>query len=244
MRGSRVLDFGCGAHRPASMALLFYLCGARQVLGVDVEDIFDVGSVAAGILAEIMSILFGKPGIGFERIGESREAILRRLSAVDFEALLRGDLRAGLPQSIQWRNCYFEELPQEEREFDAMFSHCVFEHVADVYGTLAQLRENISPRGFMVVVIDFKDHRCYAGTAKSWFQYLMDDSDHEPGYINKVRYTEFIEIAKRAGFANEATILETINPSAEERAQFLPKYESLSERDITTSGARILFRPL
>jgi len=65
-----------------------------------------------------------------------------------------------------------------------------------------------------------------------------------PGYINKVRHSAFIQIARDAGFGVENCVLETTHPSPEERARFLPEFEALSEIDISTCGARILFRPI
>jgi SAM-dependent methyltransferase len=244
LSGARVLDFGCGAHRPLSMALLFHLCGAKQVLAVDVEPVFDIGSVAAGVLAEVIAVQFGVPKFVFEALGENKELVFQRLAALDVGALVRGDLRGGLPKSIQWRESYFESLPEEERFFDVLFSYCVFEHVEEVFCTLALLRKYINSNGYAVIVIDFKDHRVYSGEAPSWFQYLIDGPENEPGYINKIRYSEFVEIARDAGFAVEKTVFETIVPSLEERSRFTPAYAAMSDIDINTSGARILFKPV
>jgi len=244
LRGKKVIDFGCGAHRPLSGALLYYLCGAREALALDIEAMFDRGSVAIGVISQVLSIMFAKCQFDFASAGVDQKVVLQRLADVDLPALLKGDLRRGLPRSIQWRNSFYETLPLEEKAFDVLISNTVFEHISDLSGTLGTLRENINPDGFMVIVIDYKDHRIYNGTAQSYFQYLMDGSDHLPGYINKVRHSAFIQIARDAGFGVENCVLETTHPSPEERARFLPEFEALSEIDISTCGARILFRPI
>jgi SAM-dependent methyltransferase len=244
LEGKKVIDFGCGAHRPLSGALLYYLCGARSVLAVDIEAMFDRGSVAAGIISQVLSIMFNRARFDFSGAGASRKLALQRLADLDLTALVEGDLRRGLPESIIWKNSYYEELSKEEKAFDVLISHTVFEHISDLSGTLNTLRANISPDGFMIIVIDYKDHRIYDRTAQSYFQYLMDGSDHLPGYINKVRHSEFVQIAARAGFLVEDCVLEVTPPSPEERARFLPQFAHLSDTDISTCGARILFKPV
>jgi SAM-dependent methyltransferase len=242
LEGKKVIDFGCGAHRPFSGALLYHLCGARRVLAIDLEPAFDIGSVAVGLVSEILLIMFGGSVFDLERAGVPRQDVIKRLADVDIPALLRGDLRIGLPQSVEWKNCYFEDLSPDEQSFDVLISNTVFEHVADVAGTFRALRRNISPDGFMVITIDYKDHRIYEGTATSFYQYMIDGG--EPvGFINKVRHTEFIGIAASEGFEVQEFALETVSPSSEERAGFLAQYADSSELDISTCGARVLFRP-
>jgi SAM-dependent methyltransferase len=244
LSGKKVIDFGCGAHRPLSGALLYYLCGARNVLAIDIEGMFDRGSVAMGIISQVLSIIFDKARFDFLGAGASRKLALQRLADLDLPALIDGDLRKGLPASIDWKNTYYEELTKDERAFDVLISNTVFEHISDVGGTLSTLRANINPGGFMIVVIDYKDHRIYDRTAQSYFQYLMDGSDHLPGYINKIRHSEFVRLAEAAGFRVEDCVLEITPPSPEERARFLPQFAHLSDTDISTCGARILFMPV
>jgi SAM-dependent methyltransferase len=244
LEGKKVIDFGCGAHRPLSGALLYYLCGASNVLAIDIEAMFDRGSVATGVIAQVLSIMFNKACFDFSSAGASRKLALRRLADLDLTALVGGDLRTGLPASIQWRNSYYEELSKEEQAFDVLISNTVFEHISDLSGTFNTLRANINPGGFMIIVIDYKDHRIYNRTAQSYFQYLMDGSDHLPGYINKVRHSEFVRTAAGAGFSVEDCVLEVTPPSSQERARFLPQFAGLSDADISTCGARILFKPI
>lgn len=241
--GRRVLDFGCGAHRPLSNALIYYLCGAENVTAIDVDDIFDIGSVASGLVAQCAQIVFGD-AFEFGRLRVERKEVLERLSRVNLKALRCGDIYRGLPEEIQWRQTYYEHLPHSMKQYDILIANTVFEHVVDVYGTLCELRKNISADGIAVIVIDYKDHRAYAGTTQSYYHYLIDDGDHIPGYINKMRHTEFVTAAQRAGFAVVREILEPMQPTEAERERFLPKYAALSEQDLTTSGARILFKPI
>jgi SAM-dependent methyltransferase len=241
-QGRKVLDFGCGAHRPLSGALLYHLCGARRVLAIDLEPPFDIGSVAAGLISEIILLLFGGASYDLERAGVARQEMVRRLADVNIPALLQADLRRGLPASIDWKSCYYEQLSPEEQTFDALISNTVFEHVSDVAGTFRNLRKKISPDGFMIVTIDYRDHRAYERAGTSFFQYMIDGGS-PVGYINKVRHTKFLKIAASEGFVAQESVLETVPPSPQERAAFLPEYTNLSELDITTCGARVLFRP-
>ncbi|CAM5381190.1 class I SAM-dependent methyltransferase [Sphingobium scionense] len=240
----KVLDFGCGAHRPLSAALVFHLCGAREVTAIDLEPFFDEGSIAVGLVAQCLGVMFDRDFFDLKGAGLDYGQAMTRLGAIALDRLLDGDIRSGLPESIRWRHCFYEELPEQEQLFDVMVSHTVFEHVADPKTTLMNLRRNMSPDGFGIIVIDYKDHRAYAGTAPSYYQYLMDDLDHMPGYINKIRHSAFVDIVASAGFEVLECVRERMYPSQEERNQFLPRYASLSEDDITTSGARILIRPI
>jgi hypothetical protein len=69
----------------------------------------------------------------------------------------------------------FPSLPELDGEFDLIVSNACLEHVADVGGLFARLRQLSAPRTTMVHQIDGKAHM-------RWF------SDHDP--LNHLRYSE------------------------------------------------------
>jgi hypothetical protein len=78
----------------------------------------------------------------------------------------------------------------------------------------------------------------------------MDDGDYFPGFINKLRHSSMISLIRQAGFSVVEQVVEREEhayfpqPSADDRARFLPHYQDLSPEDVAITAARLLLRPL
>lgn len=235
------IDFGCGSPRPFGVSNLLYLAGAQKVTAIDFEDIQDPGAVAGAALATVLAALTARLTDAFSPLGVT-DAILRHQAfQYDCGRLLEGDM-GGIPQSIRLFKGSFDEMPESDKAFDIMVSNSVFEHIAEIHSCLAQLRSTISPNGAIYTAIDYRDHRAYAQGLSGW-EYFVDDGDYTPGYINKIRHSEMVEIISDAGFRVDEEILVREIPSPDLSSRFLPKYKNMPKDDIEIQEARLLLRP-
>lgn len=241
LHGKTCIDFGCGAIRPLSVSSLMYLLGAENVLAVDMEQPGDEASRAVGLYALLLAVLSGRLGIDTTRIAVTPRALRERCAAFDFGALLSGDMR-GVPEAIRLRTGNYLALPAQERRFDLLTSYSVLEHVADLASYLRGFRESVSASGAVFAAIDYRDHRVYTIGASRW-QYLLDDGDHAPGYINKVRHSEMLRLIAASGFAVAECEVVHEEPPPHELAAFLPRYRDMAREDITITEAHVLLTP-
>jgi hypothetical protein len=95
-------------------------------------------------------------------------------------------------------------------------------------------------------VIDFNDHRIYAGEVKSPFEFLKIESRAPLVHgSNRIRCAEFRTLFERHGFIVEHVATAgayTAELSAEEQAQFVEPYRSMRRENLATVGARFVVR--
>lgn len=236
-----VIDFGCGATRPVTASILMYLLGARSCMALDLEEPFDFGGIAVAEYCNILAVISDKAPLNYHGAGRELRELQLRAADFDMASLLRGDLQKGLAPNIRHRLCRFQDIPPEERAFDLMISNSVFEHVNDIDAVLKLARSSISEDGFIYTSIDFRDHRLYAASLSPW-QFLVDDDDYSPGYINKIRFTEMCQIIRDASFEIVECSVKREQPPHEILENILPKYE-MSEVDLETVEAQLLLKP-
>ncbi len=242
LHGKTCIDFGCGAVRPLSVASLLYLLGADNVLAVDMVEPPAEAPVAVGVYALILAVLSGRLGTDTTRVAVTPRALREQCAAFNLGALLDGDLR-GVPGTIRLRNGDYLALPPQERRFDLLTSYSVLEHVADLPSYLAGFRTSISDAGLLFAAIDYRDHRRYTVQASRW-QYMLDDGDHAPGYINKIRHSEMRRLIAAAGFAVAQSRVVHEEPSAQELVGFLPRYRDMVSDDVTITEEHVLLTPV
>jgi hypothetical protein len=242
LHGKTCVDFGCGAIRPLSTASLLYLLGADHVSAIDLAPPHDERSVAIGLYALLLAVMSGRVGIDTTTLGVPPSALRERCATFDWGALVKGDLR-GVPPAIRLQTSDYLGLPAHERRFDFLTSYSALEHVADLPSYLGAFREAISDAGAIYIAIDYRDHRAYTIGASRW-QFMIDDGDHTPGYINKLRHSELLQLITSAGFkvVQSRTVRE--EPSPQDLIDFLPRYQDMSRDDLTTTEAHLLMTPI
>lgn len=244
VRNKRILDFGCGATRPVAASIILNLLGARSTMAIDLEAPFDPAGIAVAEYGNILSVISGLSPIELHHVNADLSLCRSRAADFDLSALLGGDLRGGLARNVGYKLSRYQDLSEGERKFDLMISNSVFEHVADLEDVLTCARQSIASDGFIFAGVDFRDHRWYTDTAKwSFWQYLIDDGDHQPGYINKIRYSAMNELIQRAGFRilEAHTVRDAMSPDFE--AGLLPKYRAMSREDKETTECLYLLKP-
>lgn len=125
---------------------------------------------------------------------------------------------------------------------DFIYSQAVLEHVEDLDNTYCAMQKWLKPSGLMSHTIDYKSH----GITKSWnghwtfsnFEWNIVKGGRT-FLINRHPFSKHIELHLKYGFKillNVPVYLENkLN-----RNQLSSKFRSLSDEDITTSGAYIL----
>ncbi|CAN2532228.1 hypothetical+protein [Methylocapsa aurea] len=241
IEGRRCIEIGCGAARPYGIATLLHLCGAKSMVGIDDARSSDPGAVANTIALITLCAMLQPDHAGIDKLFSSHRDIMRYAGDFDLSELFKLNIDGAVPESIKIRHCRFEGLSPDEKKFDLAIASSVFEHVDDINGLMANLRENISNDGVIFAGLDYRDHRVYGAGGTSYWQYLVDDGGSPD--INKIRHSELLDIFSKHGFSARVCNVDTSVPPSEERARFLPNYSHLSEDDIQTLGARIMLYP-
>lgn len=244
LKGRRCIDLGCGSTRPYNIATLLHLAGAKSVLSLDMEsDGTRQREIALGIAATLATAMLSYSQISFRKVDIDAAYVYGAASEFHLENLVRGKLEESLPVVIRRHVGSYESLDDDSKKFDAIVSNSVFEHIGNISDLLSELRKNISADGFIATSIDYRDHRTYAQGASPW-EFLFDDSDYTPGYINKIRHTEMMDIIARSGFSVAySRLVEQKLPDADRR-KILEKYSKMSNIDLETQAAYVLLRPV
>lgn len=125
-----------------------------------------------------------------------------------------------------------------EGTLDMVFSQAVMEHVEDLNGTYAALHRWLRPGGYMSHTIDYKSH----GYTRDWNgHWTVSESIWKlvkgcrPYLINRLPHSTHVEAIKRAGF--EIVAEAKTNNAPLPRRKLADKFRSLSDEDLSTSGA-------
>ena len=247
LRGATVVDLGCGSLNPFGFSFLLLMLGAERAYAIDLDPIQD-DTVAVRALATAASwlLLDSRRVLGTETETIPPEDVIGNLRGFQLPLLAAGDMAGLASDRLLHRveSVYDLSLPDEEA--DAVFSVSLFEHVDRVGEALDSLRRITKPGGIGNHVIDFSDHRVYAGQVKSPFEFLKIASGDPLVYgSNRLRCDQFCELFEQHGFDVED--VHTAGPytadlSDKERAQFVEPYRSMRRENLTAVGARIVVR--
>ena len=235
-----VMDFGCGIHECFAVAVVLWANGASHAIAVDEASIESPEYTAKFLYHWIVRCMTSPHRYLWS--GVRREQFVSRLSALGLEKLKGGAFEhifTVLPLiHISGKN-RLDSLA--DGKINYVFSQSVLEHLQDPYGSLSQIHKKMAPNGIFCCAIDYRDHRHYVTGVSPW-EYLFDDGDYEPGYLNKLRHSAMMEIVHRAGFSviSEQVVREALPDSIYEG--ILPKYRDLSKEDISTTASYLVLR--
>jgi SAM-dependent methyltransferase len=130
----------------------------------------------------------------------------------------------------------------ESDSMDFIFSQAVLEHVEDLNHTYNAMHKWLKPAGIMSHTIDFKSH----GITKSWNGHWTFNGlewqivkGGKVFLINREPYSKHLELNDSCGF--KILSKKTVNqPNHLTKKQLSKQFRTLSEEDLTTSGAYIL----
>jgi hypothetical protein len=129
----------------------------------------------------------------------------------------------------------------KDGSIDFIYSQAVLEHIDDLRTAYRALHSWLKPTGLMSNQIDFKSH----GMADEWnghwtysdFQWKLIRGNR-PYLINRKPHSTHLRLMKAAGFEVRCD-LKVKTPSNISRSALAPRFEDLSDDDLTTSGAFI-----
>ncbi len=240
VEGKRCMDYGCGQDRTFSIATLLYLLGSESVVVIDTLPPNDESILAKRVWYLLAVLALDTSALKLKSTYQN-QIIKTRIFDFDLDALKQGCLYDGLPNSIKLYTGDYHNLAEEIGELDTIVSNSVFEHDPKIETTLKIFRKYLRQDGCIYTDIDYRDHRMYVSGLSPW-QYLIDDSDVSPNYINKIRTTEMKNIIHNADF-NIAALNQISTPPIQEVIdQFLPKYQKLHNHDINILQDTLLLK--
>jgi SAM-dependent methyltransferase len=200
--GKRILEVGTG--RNVNIPLSLWLCGAEQVVTVD--------------LNKYLSDALVSETIEFVRQNQSEvvKAFANEAENALFQERLQQliKLRGGTRELLSLANVVYvspadaTHLDFPDGSFDLHVSHAVFEHIpADaIAGILSEARRLLKPEGLLLHVIDPSDHFAHDDasiTPINFLQFSETEWDKLAGnkfmYHNRLRAFEYLELFERAG---------------------------------------------
>lgn len=133
---------------------------------------------------------------------------------------------------------WFNSTVVPEGSVDLVFSQAVLEHVDDLAGTYAATYRWLKPGGYMSHQIDLRSH----DTAETWNGHWTYSDwtwriirGKRSYLINRVPASEHLRLIRQSGFEVVAA-LPARSESTIQRGALAPRFASLSDDDLTTSG--------
>lgn len=200
--GKRFLEVGTG--RNVNIPIALWLCGAEEVVTVDLNSY-----LSDALVAETIKFIQQQQAEVVKAFGPEAEQTL-------FEERLRQltELRGGTDELLSLANIKYlspadaAHLDFPASSFDFHVSHAVFEHIPReaITSILAEARRLLKPQGLLMHIIDPSDHFSHDDasiTAINFLQFSESEWDKLAGnkfmYHNRLRGFEYLELFKQAG---------------------------------------------
>jgi hypothetical protein len=132
----------------------------------------------------------------------------------------------------------FPGLPELDGEFDLIVSNACLEHVADIGGLFARLRQLSAPRTTMVHQIDgmahmrwFSDHDPlnHLRYSERVYRRILDF----PGAPNRLRSSQFAQLARSAGWSQVEIVADKrAAPAYLQDLRVAPQYQRMPDLDL------------
>jgi hypothetical protein len=150
-------------------------------------------------------------------------------------------IRPKINSLIQYKVPWYDYSILEKECLDMVYSQAVLEHVDDLRNTYKSMQLWLKPTGFISHQIDFKCH----GTAAEWNGHWCYSDfiwklirGKRPYFLNREPHSTHLAILKEQGF--KILCDKRINAESIFTLDDLsPRFRSISEDDLTTSGAFI-----
>jgi SAM-dependent methyltransferase len=158
------------------------------------------------------------------------------------------DIRSSIEHADDGRSRIFYRAPWddeaviERNSIDLFFSQAVLEHVNNLADVYKSMRRWLKPNGVMSHQIDYRCH----GKADTWNgHWTYSDAvwklivGRRPYLLNRAPHSEHVRLLKEAGFEIlKQNLVRSV--SALQQKHLAPRFHSLNDEDLTTSGAFIV----
>ncbi len=245
---SRVAELGPGDSIGIGLAAL--LCGANYYYGLDALAFANLRR-NTGVFDELIELFRSQAAIPGD---DEFPGVRPKLRSYDFPGAMLAfpDQRSierikhsiedpfNPDSMIRYVAPWWSPQVIERGVVDMILSQAVLEHVDNLESAYAAMRMWLAPRGWLSHQIDFRSH----GTATQWnghwtygditWRLLRGRREY---LINREPHSTHLRLLREAGF----TIVcdETVSAAAAERRTLAPRFASMSDADLTTSGAFI-----
>ncbi len=203
--GAKLLEVGTGWYPTFPVCL--YLAGARRVLTLDLNRYLD---------PRLLLRLVDRLAVHVETIarasGQTEAQVGDRLAALSRALHVKAPLGAATDNAIEYRAPADATVTGlEPASVDVVFSNSVLEHVPPkvIDALFAEALRILVPGGRMFHSVDCGDHYSYVDPQVNQLHYLQYSDEawqwwnNKFLYQNRLRAVDYIEAAKRAGFAIE-----------------------------------------
>lgn len=130
---------------------------------------------------------------------------------------------------------------------DFIWSHAVLEHIrqGEFLNTMRELRRIISSNGVCSHQVDLRDHLGYALNNLRFPEQVWESDFMAPAgfYTNRIRYSQMLELFKKAGFEVEVIAVQRWDKLPTPREKLSKEFRHLSDEDLCISGFSVLLKP-
>jgi SAM-dependent methyltransferase len=227
---SAVLEIGPGSN--VAQGVIFTMSGARKYYGLDIyrdPDFYKRHSyeAVATLLTSVAPSLVKTAAADIFRVDG------------DKVVLSRDKLEFLYPHQSY-------DIPLAPGSVEFIFSHAVFEHIADPAATLEALARVLPRGGLTAHQIDMRDHRNFAAPLeflkverKAWDGQFNDSNAHH--YMNRWRLPDFTAAFEKSGFRIIRVEVNLRHAVTEEMRKSLhPDFQRYSLEDLSAVGAFIV----
>lgn len=175
-----------------------------------------------------------------QTFGVLREALARGAdSCVALDIVRYFSDKEATNQGIDYRIFDGGRMPLEDSSVDLIVSSDVFEHVRQPSEVLRESRRVLREGGMLVSRVDLRDHfflsdksgwlNCFEYSERTWNLMTFNRSN----FINRLRQSEWQELAERAGFTKVET-KPLYEVSLLELRDKFPRLKEMTEEDVQT----------
>ncbi|HWS68394.1 MAG TPA: hypothetical protein VN325_36960 [Steroidobacteraceae bacterium] len=248
---SRVAELGPGDSIGIGLAAL--LSGANHYYGLDALPLANLNR-NAGVFEELIDLFRARAAIPGD---DEFPGVKPKLRSYDFpramlsfpnersiERIRRSIEDPFNPDSmIRYVAPWWNPEVIERGVVDMIFSQAVLEHVDDLESAYAAMRVWLASGGWLSHQIDFRSH----GTTTEWNGHWTCGDltwrllrGRRKFLINREPHSTHLRLLREAGFTVVSD--ETVNAPGVDRRKLAPRFTSISDQDLTTSGAYIQAR--
>ena len=245
----RVAELGPGDSIGIGLAAL--LCGADRYYGLDALPLANLRR-NLGVFDELVELFRARtpipgdaefPGVRPKlRSYEYPDALLTRPDESRIARIRRSIEDPVNPDSmIRYIAPWWSPEVVEPGGVNMIFSQAVLEHMDNLEAAYSSMRAWLAPGGWLSHQIDFRSH----GTAREWNGHWSYGDrtwrllrGRREFLINREPLSTHLRLLREAGFT--VVYQEVTNGPALGRRQLAPRFASISDGDLTTSGAFIL----
>lgn len=254
LNGKAVLELGPGDN--LGVALCFLAAGAGDVVSTDRFIPFRDPERELQVLRGLVA---ARSGAAAARVAPAVAGSAVDFSALPFEFLPETPIEDAVAMLGAAR-------------FDLIVSRAVLEHVHDPDAAFAAMDELLVPGGLMVHKVDLDDHALFTAGGQNPLTFLTigDRSyrwmgEESAGLPNRLRIGWYEERIRRLGYEFELCVTHTVGSGGEElvphppldewspsqadrasveavRARLLPRFRSLSDRELAIAGFMLVAR--